>query len=358
MRYLGLDVHSKATVGCLLDAEGTQLGRFKVPTTAPDLQDLVARLRTEDDLLVGQEAGGSSYFVHDVVSGCDVRILTFSPHQLRVIAASRKKTDRRDAYWIARALGTGMMPHPVYIPSGAVRRLRSLLSRRAAIAAERKRWLLRARAYLRAGGYRLPAASRTVLRLRERAGATSEGLDLHLSDALDLCARQEVTLSNELSRTETEIRTEAAAIDDIRRLRTIPAVGDWVAVTIYAWVGDVHRFPNARALCSYAGLVPSVYQSGDVHVTGRITRMGSPPLRGILIQAGHVLLFRCDSEKAGPLRDIALRVQTSRGRRKIAVVAAARHILRIAYYVLRDGTVYDPKRLRAPSESGEAPVAA
>jgi hypothetical protein len=47
-----------------------------------------------------------------------------------------------------------------------------------------------------------------------------------------------------------------------------------------------------------------------------------------------------------PLQAIGARVHTSRGRRKIATVALARHLLRIAYYILRDGTVYDPKRLR------------
>jgi hypothetical protein len=55
-----------------------------------------------------------------------------------------------------------------------------------------------------------------------------------------------------------------------------------------------------------------------------------------------------------PLKALPLRVQTSRGRRKIAVVAAARHILRIAYYVMRDGTTYDPTRIR--SVSSRAPV--
>jgi len=43
----------------------------------------------------------------------DVRLLTFNPYHLRVIAASRKKTDKRDAYWLARAVQTGMTPHPV-----------------------------------------------------------------------------------------------------------------------------------------------------------------------------------------------------------------------------------------------------
>ena len=73
-------------------------------------------------------------------------------YHLQVIAASRKKTDRRDAYWIARTLQTGMTPHPVYIPTGHVRRLRNLLSRREAVAREQRRWLLRARAHLEVAG--------------------------------------------------------------------------------------------------------------------------------------------------------------------------------------------------------------
>jgi len=67
---------------------------------------------------------------------------------------------------------------------------------------------------------------------------------------------------------------------------------------------------------------------------------------GVAEQGGHVLLFRCTSDDAQPLRHLAQRVHTTRVRRKIAVVAAARFILRTAFYVLRDGTSHEPHRLR------------
>jgi hypothetical protein len=57
------------------------------------------------------------------------------------------------------------------------------------------------------------------------------------------------------------------------------------------------------------------------------------------------------------LKAIALRVEAKRARRKIAVVAAARHILRVAYYVMRDGTSYDPERLSKPSTESVEPQA-
>ncbi len=71
-----------------------------------------------------------------------------------MIASSRKNTDKRDAFWIARALQTGMTPHPVYLPTGEVRELRALLSRRDALMGERTRWRLRARRQLQGAGFK------------------------------------------------------------------------------------------------------------------------------------------------------------------------------------------------------------
>lgn len=123
MRYLGLDVHSKATVWCLLDEQGEVVERGKVAPTSPALKALVKRLSECEELTAAQEVGTMSYFVHDVLTAQGVALRSFNAHALRMIASSRKKTDKRDAYWLAKALQTGMTPHPVYIPSGTVRRV-------------------------------------------------------------------------------------------------------------------------------------------------------------------------------------------------------------------------------------------
>jgi transposase len=130
MRYLGMDVHSKASVWCLLDQKGEEVGRGKTATVREALQRLVASMAAEDALVVGQEVGTMGHYVHDAVTDAGVRILSFNAQHLRMISSSRKKTDRRDAYWIAKALQTGMMPHPVYIPRERERRLRAILSMR------------------------------------------------------------------------------------------------------------------------------------------------------------------------------------------------------------------------------------
>ena len=356
MNYLGIDVHSKTTVWHLLDTTGETVKRGKVPTTGPALRELLAELTADGEFIVGQEVGTMTYFVHDLVTAAGIKILSFNAQHLRMIAASRKKTDRRDAYWIAKALQAGMTPHPVYIPTGEIRLLRSLLAQRQSIVRDRKRWLVRAKSHLRACG-RDATSSRIIPRLIERATEHPDGLEPHVLESLKMCERMALSASLELKRIEATLAKTVKENDAIARLRTIPGVGPLTAATIYAWIGEVDRFPNARMLASYAGLVPSVSQSGGSIRMGGITKQGSGLLRSTLVQAAHVMMFRCRTPEAEPLQAIASRVHKSRARRKIAVVAAARHILRIAYYILRDGTVYDPSKVRKMDAAEETSAA-
>ena len=286
-----------------------------------------------------------AYRVHDAVRGAGAEIRSFNAAQLRMIAASRTKTYRRDADWIARALQTGLHPRPVYIPTGEVRELRAMLTCRRVIQRDRNRWQYRARAALRGSGYKIRTGGHSLRKALDSLLSTTLGADVQRIELLELCQRQEGSLTLELARAEATLRERVRSIEAIARLQTIPGVGALTATTIYAWVGDVRRFPNAKALAAYAGLVPSVRQSGDVQRLGSITKTGSKALRSTKVAAAHVTASRCRSPEAEPLQAIAERVRGSRGRRKIAIVALARHLLRIAYYVLRDSTVYEAKRL-------------
>ena len=77
MKYIGMDVHTKATVWCCLDETGKVIARGKVPTTAPEVTQLVTEVGGTD-ALYGQEAGKMSYFVHDVLAATGARVLTFN----------------------------------------------------------------------------------------------------------------------------------------------------------------------------------------------------------------------------------------------------------------------------------------
>ena len=63
MEYLGIDVHTKASVWCLLDENGEVRARGRVETTVPALGELVTELLRQGDLRVGQEVGTMAYLV-------------------------------------------------------------------------------------------------------------------------------------------------------------------------------------------------------------------------------------------------------------------------------------------------------
>lgn len=345
MHYLGIDVHSAASIWCLLDQTGEQLATGSTNTTFDALSGLATDLRARDELLAGQEVGTQAYLVHDAFSHVGVPIQSFNAAHLRMIAASRKKTDKRDAYWIARTLQTGMTPHPVFLPTGEVRELRRLLQRRRTIQRDRNRWQYRARAALRSVGL---CAKPGVHYIRKLMNATLEeptSLTADILESVGLAERFVELLDEELAHVDAKLSLFANGHEVINRLQTIPGIGIVCAATLYAVIGEIERFPNANRLAAYAGLVPSVRRSGATNFHGGITKEGSPQLRATLVQAAHTVTRR-STRNAEAVQAVYHRIRGTRGRRKIALVAVARHLLRIAFHVWRDGTIYDAKKLR------------
>ena len=107
------------------------------------------------------------------------------------------------------------------------------------------------------------------------------------------------------------------------------------------------RFSTAGRLCSWAGLTPR-HRESDVKVTrGHVTKQGSRMLRRALIEA-------IQRTPAGfPVRDAkdAVIARRGPGARNIAKVAAARRLLILVFYGLRDGQIRC-----LPRSPGEPPV--
>ena len=97
---------------------------------------------------------------------------------------------------------------------------------------------------------------------------------------------------------------------------------------IVSEIGDITRFPNAKKLCSYAGLVPSVYSSGGKTRHGNITKLGSKWLRWILIEQSQHFSKSCSR-----LERMYTRIAYKHGK-NTARVAVAREMLKIIYSML------------------------
>src|SRR5215471_5330523 len=118
-------------------------------------------------------------------------------------------------------------------------------------------------------------------------------------------------------------------------IQQLPGIGPALAAVIVAEIGEVRRFGSAAQLCSWAGLTPR-HRESDTKVTrGHVTKQGSRLLRWALTEAvQHV--------PAGSLPGtVKQRIIARRGKqaKHIAKVAAARRLLTLVYYGMRDGQV-------------------
>jgi transposase len=136
----------------------------------------------------------------------------------------------------------------------------------------------------------------------------------------------------EIIQSDTRIHIRLKGDRGYEAIQQIAGVGRVLAAVFVAEIGDVRRFPDARRLCSWAGLTPRLRES-DAHThRGHITKQGSRLLRWAAIEAvsGAARDRRVASVKA--------RVGARRGH-NIGRVAAARHLLTLVYYGLRDGEI-------------------
>jgi len=103
-----------------------------------------------------------------------------------------------------------------------------------------------------------------------------------------------------------------------------------------AEIGDITRFQRPEQLCSWAGLTPRHRESDTKVRRGRITKQGSKLVRWAAIEA----IQRAPSGPGG-MREIRDRIVNQRGQaaRNIGKVAAARKLLTLVFYGMRDGEI-------------------
>ena len=131
------------------------------------------------------------------------------------------------------------------------------------------------------------------------------------------------------------MRPKQLANAAVALVRTIPGLGAFVSVLVVSEIGDIRRFLGPDKLCSYAGLVPSVYASGGKVFHGRLTKQGNKWFRWALVEAATSAI-----QGDRDLRQYFERLRQRKGA-NAARVAAARRLLTIVYRVLSQGRPYE-----------------
>ena len=123
-------------------------------------------------------------------------------------------------------------------------------------------------------------------------------------------------------------------------LHTIPGIGIIGAATILAEIGDISRFKNSSSLIAFAGIDPTVRQSGEFNSThNHMSKRGSPYLRHAIFLVATTCSFH-----NSPLNAYYKKKRDQGKHHLTATGAVARKLTTIIYAVLRDSKPYEPKK--------------
>jgi transposase len=340
--YCGIDIASKSSYLYVTTKGGRRVASGELETSREGFQKRLEPY-VRDGLAVAIEAGNQTAWIHEVLVQMGAKVTVVNPTKVKLIAESRRKTDKIDAKILCELLRIDGLPHPVHMPGEQARAVRGLLVARRQLIAARTKLCNVVRGMMRQEGTLLPARGLSTLIGWKQLMASGFNRP-HLATIVSSYYDTFVSLTRSIRQLDRDLAGCEQKDHRAARLRTMPQVGRIAAMTFLGTVDDPKRFSSARKLVGYSGLAPSVRSSGERTEYGSITRAGRAELRAVWVQVAHLVAI--DTSKATrPLRTWFNRVARRRGK-KTATVALARRLLVIAYHLLRDETVYDVTRLK------------
>jgi transposase len=344
---VGVDLGDRWSQICCLNREtGAILEEKRLSTTTANFQRY---FEGRVPCLVIVETGTHTPWVRRLLASMGHQVIVANAGKVRAISASVRKTDERDARYLAQ-LGRvdPELLSPVHTRSEEAQQALAVVRSREGFVKARTMLINQARGMVKSFGARLPSCSAKSF-ARGALKALPQGLKAALEPLLEVIA----DLSERIQGFDRDIEAWAQRFPVTERLRQIKGVGALTALVFVLTLDDPHRFARSRSVGAYLGLVPASRSSGSSTPQLPITKHGDHLLRRLLVQAAHYILgpFGQDSD----LRSFGLELARRGGKngKKRAVVAVARKLAVLLHRLWISGEDYKPHR-QAVSSSAAA----
>jgi transposase len=281
--YCGIDLHSKRSQVCVINEDAERvLERRRVPNRIEEVLEFLDPFR--DGLRVVVESTFNWYWLVDGLedAGCDVTLA----HTLGMFAITRAKvkTDRRDAFRLARLLRAGEI-HPAYIYPRETRPVRDLVRQRTRVVSFRSREYATIRMRLYQHGI-IDHSRRSASTLGDEELAAF--FDHPATRDLVLQERQRIRLYDaQIAELDARIVEYTGIYPDYKRLLGVPGLGNTLAAVIFFETADIKRFASHKHYSSYCRLVPGTCDSEGSSRRGRGSKQGNPHLKSAYTQAAQ-----------------------------------------------------------------------
>jgi len=371
----GLDVHKSSVFACIAatDENGvTTYQNRKFSTFTADLRELADWLARNNCKDICMESAGKYWIpVWNILeSTCNLVIA----HPKYVKAIRGKKTDKKDAKWIADIFKHDLVSGS-FIPPADIRQLRDLTRYYRKLVGFTTGEKNRAQNCLTVSNIKLDEVFTDVF--GKSASAITEHLIEHPGETFDvapyvhskcktpipeiqaaingtICLEQAEKLKiirshmGNLELCKMELESTVLGIahkywSQVQLVLTVPGIADpFMAISVIAEIGvDMSVFPTAKQLCSWAGLTPQNNESAGKKKTTRISHAGTY-IKPLLVQFAVAV---SKSEKHPEIRNRYLALRKRRGHKK-AVIAIARMLLTAIYNMLKKNEPYNAELYR------------
>jgi transposase len=332
MYYVGVDLHKNSISLCvveLVDRERKIIERRKFRC---DEEEQMAEYFAQvgEYQLVVEATASYEWFVQLVEPTAD-RVVLAHPGHLRVIAQSKRKTDKLDAQTLAEFLALDQIPE-AWRPTPRVRQRHRefVVGRRTSV----KNKLRRVLCHYNADTKNLfSKAGREYLATIELSEADRFTVDL-LCEELDQHGERLKRVVKQLrafAKQAPIAEQEARAV-----LESMPCVGMVTIEVVLAEAGDIRRFGSQRKATAYAGLAPGIRESAGKAKQLGITKQGSRLLRTTLVETAWRLVLKTRRWAS------VYEKLTARCTAKKAIVAVARRVWCVMVSMLQSGQKYQP----------------
>ncbi|MBI2508098.1 IS110 family transposase [Candidatus Woesearchaeota archaeon] len=323
MNYIGMDIHKQFTVAVVKDEQGNKLNEDKFDNSEYNFGNFMQQYKPEETKIVIESTGVWEY-IYEILEAKKYEVKLANPSRTRAIAEARIKTDSVDAETLADLLRANLIAES-YIPPKEIRKLREVTRERRTFVKQTTQIKNRIHAILIKRGIELGYATlceSAILWIR--AKFPEDKIILHYIDLLEYHKKK-------LEEIDKTIAEKSYADKNAKLLMTIPGIGTTRSLDIVAEIGEIDRFSSANHLSSYAGLVPSIRQSGNTLHFGRLIKQASKTLKYILIETSWSLVR---TKRSNQLQEFYKKLAKKKGKQK-AICATARKLCCTVYAILR-----------------------
>ena len=328
MIYVGMDLHKLTAQIAAMDKGGNVLFNRKIQHTLEAIEMEVDRLPKHAKYVIESSSVWEETYRY-MTEDLNLDVILSNPYTTLLIAKSKKKTDKVDAAVLADLL-RGDYISPCYVPDRKTSDERKAVRHRDNLVRKRTSYKNMVHGILLQLNFKTHGTKPFSPKWLARVGQID---DYRIKEYF----RQIEHHRDAIIQADVRVARMVRDNPDALLLTTIPGVGNFAALTVASMIGNIERFNRPEALCSYAGVVPSVRGSADIVHHGHITKNGDKLMRWVLTECVHSHVHHVVGDSY--IKTCYERIAKNRGKSK-ATIAAASKMLRVMYWMLKERKEY------------------